>query len=236
MSLAGKDDRTVIALDDQGLMALDMPWCRYHVHAWRDLGLTVKQLIPGTGEVDEPFHRVVTRTCSLELATLTQNRATRELVVSADVVKVQVTVHYRLDVAQDVAVGLQRRGKRRPARPVPCFDFLPALTHPRVENDQFVVVGTVRCGGDGLSVHRLDPGFARPGLLRWPHEGTQVQPPHLVNPHSYTLRTDDGAVPWVPPTAEASTRSAGIGRSAPTAAIPDGSSAEWPAAVEPLSN
>ena len=81
MSLAGKDDRTVIALDDQGLMTLDMPWCRYHVHAWRDLGLTVKQLIPGAGEVDEPFHRVVTRTGSLELATLTQNRPTRELVV-----------------------------------------------------------------------------------------------------------------------------------------------------------
>ncbi len=143
MSLAGKDDRTVIALDDQGLMTLDMPWCRYHVHAWRDLGLPIKQLIPGTGEVDEPFHRVVTRTGSLELATLTQNRPIRELVVSADVVTVQVTVHYRYHVAQDVAVGLQRRGKRRPARPVPGFGLLLALTQPRVENDQFVV------GGDG---------------------------------------------------------------------------------------
>jgi len=116
VSLAGKDDRTVIALDDQGLMTLDMPWCRYHVHAWRDLGLTVKQLIPGTGEVDEPFHRVVTRTGSLELATLTRNRATRELVVSADVVKVQVTVHDRYHVAQDVAVGRSRpRGRTRSA-------------------------------------------------------------------------------------------------------------------------
>ena len=92
MRLAGKHDRAVVTLDNQRLVTLDVTRRWNRVHTGSDLDLPVEQLVAGTGEVHKAIDRVVTRVGDVEFATLAQNRATRELRISSDVVKMQMAV------------------------------------------------------------------------------------------------------------------------------------------------
>jgi hypothetical protein len=96
------------------------------------------------------------------------------------VVEVQVAVRGEPEVTDPRPDGRQGLGKRGSAGTVAGVD-VGVRAHTRIEQDHSPGVA------DHVTQARLDPGAARPGLLRWPHEVAEINAPHRNVSHSAIL-------------------------------------------------
>ena len=181
MGLAREDDRPVVALEDDGLVPIDVSGRGNDVYSGRYLGLAVKQLVACSSKVDQVRDRVVGGLSSVEFDALASDRAAAEGRVAADVVEVQVAVHDDVDVVSGEAEPAESILDADALWPVPSFGLGTCITQAGVEKKQ-------ACGGArDVSKHGLDPRAAGVRLLGGPNERSQFKPGHVLDPHVTTL-------------------------------------------------
>lgn len=181
MGLAGEDDRTVVTLEDDGLVPVDVSGGRDDVNAGSELGLAVQQLIACTDEVDQGCGRVLGRLGGAELLALAEDRLPGEGGVATDVVEVEMTVDDQVDVVGGEAQRAEGVLDRDPPWPVPGVGLGAGLAKTGVEEEQ-----SCRCSRE-VTQDRIYAWGSGPCLFRGANEGPEFELGHIIEAHGSRL-------------------------------------------------